>query len=98
MTTTRQGSRELRLTDQLTQKLPLVHPVLEGFPAINEDHWNFIVVLTAEFGVGVDVDLAPDEAAPARQLGKTFLHHFAEVASLPGINHDGARLWHARAL
>ena len=98
MTTTRQGSRELRLTDQLTQKLPLVHPVLEGFPAINEDDRDFVVKLTAEFGIAVDVDLAPNEGAMARELGKTFLHHFAEVASLPGINHDCARLWHARAL
>jgi hypothetical protein len=87
----RRGVGQHRLTDQLAQKLLLVHVVLEGFAAVDEDHWDFVVKLTAEFGVAVDVDLAPNEAATARQLGKTFLHHFAEVASLPGIDDDGAR-------
>jgi len=85
----------MALAEELPQELLLVHVVLEGFAAINEDDGDVVVELAAEFGVGVNVDLAPSEAAPAGELGEALFHHFAEMTSLAGINYDAARLWHA---
>jgi hypothetical protein len=89
------GKRRPDLADQLPEKLLLVHVILEGLAAVDEDHGNFIVELAAEFEVGVDVDFLPDEPSTAGEFGETFLHHFAKVASLAGIDDDVTSIWHA---
>jgi len=72
----------------------LVHVILEGFAAIDEYYGNFIVELAAKFEVGVNINFAPGEPSAAGQFSKAFLHHFAQVASLPGIHHDTAQFRH----
>ena len=84
-----------RLTRQFSEKFLLVHAVLEGFAAIDEDHGDFVVELAAQFVVGVHVNLTPDKASAARELGETFFYNLAEMASFAGIDHDAASLWHA---
>jgi hypothetical protein len=83
------------LAGELPEEFPLVHVILEGLAAIDENHRNFIVELAAELEVGVDVDFLPDEPSAARKFGKTFLHHFAKVASLAGIDDDATSIRHA---
>src|SRR5882672_10687830 len=39
------------LIGELAQKLPLVHAVLEGLVAVDEDDWNLIVEPAAKFTV-----------------------------------------------
>jgi hypothetical protein len=80
---------------QLPEEFLLVHVILEGLAAIDENDRNFIVELAAEFDVGVDVDFLPDEPSAAGEFGETFLHHFAKVASLAGIDDDVTSIWHA---
>ena len=86
---------EIRLAGELPKKFLLVHVILEGFAAIDEHDGNFIVELAAEFVVGIDIDFVPGKASPAGELVKTFLHHFAKVASFAGIYNDVTRIWHA---
>jgi hypothetical protein len=69
--------------------------ILEGLAAVDENYRNFIVELAAKLEVGVDVDFLPDEPSAAREFGETFLHHFAKVASLAGIDDDITSIWHA---
>ena len=83
------------LTGQFPEEFLLVHVILEGLAAVDEDHRNFIVELSAEFEVGVDVDFLPDEPSAAGEFGETFLHYFAKVASLAGIDDDVTSVWHA---
>jgi hypothetical protein len=73
----------------------LVHVILEGLAAIDEDDRDFIVELAAEFVVGVDVDFMPGEAAAAGEFGEAFLHQFAKVASFARIYDDVTGLRHA---
>jgi hypothetical protein len=80
---------------EFTEEFLLVHMVLEGFSPINKDHGDLVVELSAESGVGVDVDLLPDEAAAARQLVEAFFDDFTQVASLARVDHDGSGIWHA---
>ena len=68
--------------------------ILEGFSAVDEDNWNFIVELPAEFDISIHVNFAPRKTSPARKLDEAFLHHFAEVAPFSGIYDDVARLLH----
>jgi hypothetical protein len=83
------------LAGQLPEEFLLVHVILEGLAAVDENHRNFIVELAAELEVGVNVDLLPDEPSPAGEFGETFLHYFAKVASLAGIYDDATSIWHA---
>jgi hypothetical protein len=83
------------LAGQLAQKLLFIHVVLEGFAAIDEDDGDFVVVLAAEIGVGVYVDVLPGEAATAGELRQALFHYFTQVASLAGIDHDAAGIRHA---
>jgi hypothetical protein len=53
------------LAGQLPEEFLLVHVILEGLAAVDENHRNFIVELAAEFEVGVDVDFLPDEPSAA---------------------------------
>jgi len=95
ITRERCGRNETALAGQLPQELAFVHVVLEGFAAVDEDDGDFVVVLTAEFRVFVNIDFQPSEAAVARELGQALFHHFAQVTALAGIDDDTTRLWHA---
>jgi len=95
ITRERCGRNETALAGQLPQELAFVHVVLEGFAAVDEDDGDFVVVLTAEFRVLVDIDFLPGESAVARELGQALFYHFTQMASLAGIDHDAAGLWHA---
>jgi len=67
---------EIALAGQSPQKLLLVHVVLEGFAAIDEDHGDFVVVLAAKVGIGIDIDFLPGEAASAGELRQAFFYNF----------------------
>ena len=49
---------------QFAQELPLVHAVLKRFAAVDEDYGDFVGIAAPDFGVGVNVDYTPREAAP----------------------------------
>jgi hypothetical protein len=83
------------LAGQLPEEFLLIHVILEGLAAIDEHDRNFIVELAAELEVGVDVNFLPDEPSPAGEFGETFLHYFAKVASLAGIDDDATSICHA---
>jgi hypothetical protein len=69
--------------------------VLESFATVDEDDGDFVVELAAEFGVGVNVNVAPDKTATARELMEAFFYNLTKMASFTGVNHDVAKLWHA---
>jgi hypothetical protein len=77
-----------KLAGEAAEKFLLVHAVLEGLMAIDEDYRDLVVELAAKFRVGVYVDFLPGEAAAAREFGETFLDHLAEVTSLARVNYD----------
>jgi hypothetical protein len=83
------------LAGELSEEFLLVHVILEGLAAVDEDDRNFIVKLAAEFVVGVDVDFVPGESASAGEFGETFLHHFAKVAPFARVYDDVTGLRHA---
>jgi len=88
--------RGLALGGEFAEEFLLVHAVLEGLAAINEDDRDLIVELAAKVRVGVNVNLAPGASATAGELRKTLLDHFAQVATLAGIDDDTAGRWHAK--
>jgi hypothetical protein len=73
---------------QLPQKFLLVHAVLEGFAAVDEDDGDLVVVEAPEGDVGVDVDFAPVEAAAFVEFDEALLDDFAEMTALAGIDND----------
>jgi hypothetical protein len=81
---------------QFAEKFLLVHPVLKSLSSVDENHGNFIVIQASDFGIGVHVDFTPAKTAPLVQFDDALLDDFAEMASLAGINHDFAKLRHAR--
>ena len=89
-------SQEIELAGELAKELAFVHTVLEGFSAIDEDDRNFIVELATNLVIGINVDFTPGETAVTGELRQAFLHDFAEMASLAGVNHDLAGVWHGR--
>jgi hypothetical protein len=64
----RTARSESALAGQLPQEFLLIHAVLEGFAAIDENNRDFVVELAAKVGVGVNVDLMPGETPAARKL------------------------------
>jgi hypothetical protein len=76
---------------EFAEKFLLVHVVLEGFPAINENYRDLVVVLAAESGVSVDIDLLPGEAAAARELVEALFDHLTQMAPFARVDHDAAR-------
>ncbi len=70
------------LARQLAQKFPFVHAVLEGFAAVDEHDWNFIIELSPQFVIAIYIHFLPRESAAARELHKALLHHFAKVTPL----------------
>src|SRR5271157_2085588 len=83
-------------TSQFAEEFLLVHAVLEGFAAVDEDDGNFVVVEVAECGVGINVHLAPGEAAVFVELDEGLLDDLAKVASPAGIHDHFARLGHGK--
>jgi hypothetical protein len=92
----RRRARKVSLAGEFAEEFALVHAVFEGFVAVDEDDGDFIVKLAADFVIGIDVDFTPGEAALAGKLDQAFLDDFAEMASLAGVNHDLAGVWHGR--
>jgi hypothetical protein len=76
------------LAREFAQELLFVHAVFEGFAAVDKDDRDFIVELAAKFGVSVDVNLAPSEAAATGELSQALLDDLAEMAPFAGIDHD----------
>jgi hypothetical protein len=76
------------LAGELPQKFLLVHPVLEGFAAIDEDDGDLVVVLAAEFGIGVNIHIAPVETAALVEFDEALLDDLAEVTPLARIDDD----------
>ena len=62
---------------------------------IDEDHWDFVIIETPDFSVGVYVDFTPGEASPLVEFDEALLDDFAEMASLPGIDDNFPSLRHA---
>lgn len=86
------------LTGQLSQELPFIHVVFEGFAPIDEHDGHFIVKLPAQIVVAVDIHFLPGEGAMARQLREALFHHLAQMTSFAGINNDLTALGHAAIL
>ncbi|HEV8522968.1 MAG TPA: hypothetical protein VGQ71_00595 [Terriglobales bacterium] len=53
----------LLVSRQAAKKFRVIDTILEGLFAIDEDHGNLAVKLSAEIVIGVDVDFAPREGA-----------------------------------
>jgi hypothetical protein len=66
----------------------LIHAVLEGFAAVDEDNGDFVIELAAQLIITVHVDLMPIEAPPTMELRDRLFDDLAEMASLPRINHN----------
>jgi hypothetical protein len=84
------------LAGEFAKEFALVHAVFEGFAAVDEDDGDFIVKLAAEVVIGINIDFTPGEAAMTGKLDQAFLDDFAEMASLAGVNHYLAGVWHGR--
>ncbi len=72
----------------------LIHVVLEGFAAVDEDYGDFIVIEAAEMVVGIYINFLPFETGVALKLAQAFFDDFAQVASLARVNDDLSRLVH----
>src|SRR5579883_2067177 len=75
---------------QLAQEFALVHVVLEGLAAVNEDHRDLVGELPPQLLVRIDIHFLPAEQAPALELHQALLDDLAEMAPLPGVNEDFA--------
>jgi hypothetical protein len=82
-------------TGKFAKEFLLVHAVLESFAAVDENDGNFVVELAAEFGVAVDIDFLPGEAATTGEFDQALLDDFAEMATLARINDDRTGVRHA---
>jgi hypothetical protein len=61
-------TNESRSARQLPEELLLIHAVLEGFAAINEDDWNLVVELAAKLAIRVNVNFLPGKPSASRKL------------------------------
>ena len=86
------------LPRQFPQELVLIHAVLEGFAAVDENYGDFVVKLAPQLVVGVNVDLLPGKTSPAVQLRESFLHDLAKMASLARVQTNLAGLGHAASV
>jgi hypothetical protein len=73
---------------QFPQKFLLVHAVLECFAAVDEDDGDLVVILAAEFGIGVNIHIAPLKTATLMEFDEALLDDFAEMTPLAGIDDD----------
>src|SRR5438128_3173389 len=83
---------------QLTEKLPLVHAVLESLVAVDEDDRYLIIELATQFVIGIYIDFLPRKAAASRQFTQALFNDFAKMAAFAGVDHDGASVRHAGIL
>jgi hypothetical protein len=90
--------REIALADELAEEFLLVHAVFKGLASIDEDDWDFVVELPAEFMVGIDVDFTPGESAAPRELREALFYDLAKMAAFAGVHDDVAKLWHAGSI
>ena len=86
------------LAGQLAQEFALIHVVLEGFAAVDEDDGDFVGELAAELLVGVDIDFLPAEQAAALELDQAFFDDLAEMTALPRVDEDLAGVGHGRSV
>jgi len=86
------------LSAQFAQELLLVHVVLKCFAAVDENYRDLVSIAATDFGVGVNIDFPPVEAAALLQFDQALLDDFAEMTSLAGINDDFPSLAHSRSL
>ena len=92
--TAQAAAAEDDLASQLFQELLLVHSVLECLAAVDENYGDFVVELTAQLFIPVDVNLSPYETASPGQLHDALFHDFTQVTALAGVNQDLARYVH----
>ena len=82
------------LASQLAQEFALVHVIFKSFPAVDKNHWHFVIEAAAQFVVAVNVDLLPGKAAMAREFCQALFDDFAKMATLAGIEYDLSGLRH----
>jgi hypothetical protein len=92
----KQRTAEQSSSAQFTQEFLFIHAVLKRFAAVDENYGDLVGIEASAFGVGVDVDLSPGEAATFVQLDDALFDDFAEMTSLAGIDDNFPRLRHAR--
>ena len=86
------------LAGEFAEEFPLVHVVLEGFAAVDEDDGNFVGKLAAQFFVAIHIHLMPSETTAALQLAKSFFDDFTQVTALAGVDDDLAQNGHGGSL
>jgi len=79
------------LAGQLAKEFLLVHAVLEGFAAVDEDHRDLVGKPPPQVIVSIDVYVAPVKTTSTLQLGETLLDNLAQVAPFAGIHHHFSR-------
>jgi hypothetical protein len=79
------------LAGEFAQEFLLVHAVLEGLPAVDEDYGDFVGELTAEAVIVLDINFAPAKTAPALELRELLLHDLAKVTAPSGIHNHFAK-------
>ena len=82
----------MRSAGQPAEEFLFVHAVLECLIAIDKDDRDLIVILTSEFGIAVNVNFAPMEAASLMKFDEALLDDFAEMTTLARIDDNLARL------
>ena len=83
------------LARQLAQKFALVHAVLKSLVPVDEHDRHLVIKLSPQFTVAIHIHFGPREAAAARELNQTLLHHLAKMTTFTRVDHDLARLGHA---
>ena len=78
----------VRLAGEFPQEFLLIHAVFERFAPVDEDDGDLVVVLAAEIGIGVNIHIAPVEAAALVEFDEALLDDFAEMTALAGIDDD----------
>jgi hypothetical protein len=74
------------LAGQLAQEFLLIHPIFEGFTAIDKDDGDFVGEAPPQGVVGIDIYLPPMEAAAPLEFRELLLDNFTKVAPLTGIH------------
>lgn len=75
--TTSEAHEITSLAGQPLEKFAFIHPVLERFAAIDEDHGHLVGELASQFIVRVHVDLTPLKAAAALQFRQCLFNDLA---------------------
>ncbi len=58
----------MALARQFAQEFALIHTVLEGLSSIDENDGHFIIELSPQFVIAIDVYFLPGETAAAGQF------------------------------